>query len=379
MAEIEYSEEIDDVSDEDYEIIRRYQEADAQFQKHPPFLSQFTESTDRVRSWLNDKGIEFNIGKIIAMSEGDNYDFNRSTGCDEFLVQYHAISNKLKKRFLRKPNVSEACDQFSALATQCEQKELWQYAGLCWLAAARCQGTLGNASTEASLLARAGRQFLTAEKKNVMIGCPAPGQENVQAAVSCFGHSLARTQNQPGSSMAAAGLALELATALGSSPAGSQQLRRAISIHATPQSLGMLASTHIKQGDYVTALSVLSELAELVEANVGGGNTATGNNCDILHRCEVSRVLLLLILQPTPQRLAPSLAQLLEKYAWVEESSNAGPGMSEDEMLLLQSLVLACQSQDYQALLELEGELWPYLDTEQKELLRKLVQTLTAR
>lgn len=53
--------------------------------------------------------------------------------------------------------------------------------------------------------------------------------------------------------------------------------------------------------------------------------------------------------------------------------------MSEDEMLLLQSLVLACQSQDYQALLELEGDLWPYLDHEQKELLRKLVQTLTAR
>lgn len=56
-----------------------------------------------------------------------------------------------------------------------------------------------------------------------------------------------------------------------------------------------------------------------------------------------------------------------------------GPGMSEDEMLLLQSLVLACQSQDHQALLELEGELWPYFDSEQKELLRKLVRTLTTR
>lgn len=55
----------------------------------------------------------------------------------------------------------------------------------------------------------------------------------------------------------------------------------------------------------------------------------------------------------------------------------AGAGMCEDEFLLLQSLVLACQSHDFQALLELEGELWPYIDTEQKDLLRKLVETLT--
>lgn len=44
-------------------------------------------------------------------------------------------------------------------------------------------------------------------------------------------------------------------------------------------------------------------------------------------------------------------------------------------MLLLQSLVLACQSRDYEALLELESELWPFFDMEQRELLRKLIQT----
>lgn len=51
--------------------------------------------------------------------------------------------------------------------------------------------------------------------------------------------------------------------------------------------------------------------------------------------------------------------------------------MNEDELLLLQSLVLACQSRDFQILLELEGELWPYLNAEQKELLHKLIRVLT--
>lgn len=153
-------------------------------------------------------------------------------------------------------------------------------------------------------------------------------------------------------------------------------------------------------GDYVSGLQVLTELVEMIENHTG--SRVIGNYQNVLHRCEISRVLLLLILRPTPQRLAPSLAQVLEKYAWAEDTPISGrlnliifhlitrilewtplnpfvkftvPNMTEDEMLLLQSLVLACQSRDYGALLELESELWRFFDTEQKELLRKLIET----
>lgn len=295
----------------------------------------------------------------------------------DFLTKYQNVSTKLKKRFLRKPNVAEASDQFSALATECEQKELWQYAGLCSLAAARCQGTLKNSSSELNFLIRAGREFLTADKKDKDTGCPSIGQENSQAAVSCFGHSLAHCNSQPGFGIIYAGLALELALALGSCPAGIQQLKKAIEICPTSTAINTLVSYQIKQGDYITALQILTDFVEFIEAYVNGG--ARGNYNIILHNCEVSRVLLLLILQPSPQRLAPSLAQVLEKYAWVEENSNNGLNIGEDEQLLLQSLVLACQSHDHQALLDLEGELWPYFDTEQKELFHKLIQVLTVQ
>ncbi|XP_076281989.1 40-kDa huntingtin-associated protein isoform X1 [Lasioglossum baleicum] len=295
----------------------------------------------------------------------------------DFLTKYHNISNKLKKRFLRKPNVAEASDQFGLLAAECEQKELWQYAGLCLLAAARCQGTLDNVSFELNFLIKAGREFLVANKKDKDIGCPSMGQENTQAAISCFGHALARCQNQTGFSTMSAGLALELAIALGPTPAGIQQLRKAIDIFPTVKAISTLVSYHIKQGDYVSALQILNEFVEFIEIYINTG--AKGNYSVILHRCEVTRVLLLLILQPSPQRLTPSLAQVLEKYAWIEETPNIDFNMSEDELLLLQSLVLASQSHDYQALLELEGELWPYLDAEQRELLHKLIQVLTTQ
>lgn len=52
-----------------------------------------------------------------------------------------------------------------------------------------------------------------------------------------------------------------------------------------------------------------------------------GSRSDILLRCEISRVLLLLILRPTPQRLAPHLNKLLEKYTWGDKSDKSFLGM----------------------------------------------------
>ncbi|XP_051155962.1 40-kDa huntingtin-associated protein [Leptopilina boulardi] len=291
---------------------------------------------------------------------------------NDLLTKYHVISAKLKKRFLRKPNVTEASEQFDNLAIECDQKELCQYAGLCWLAAARCQGTLGNVLAEINFLTKAGRSFIIAKNKNNQIGCSYSGEENLQAAINCFGHALTRCQSQEGFSMMSASLAMELASALDIN--GISNLRKSVEIHPTLRAINTLSSYYIKQDDYAGALHVLTELVEFLTANNVSVRTS-GSYMSILQRCEMTRVLLLLILQPTPQRLSHSQAQVLEKYAWIEENSNIGFRMDENEMLLLQSLVLACQSRDYQALLELEGELWSIMNIEQKGLLNKLLQT----
>ncbi|KAI4489352.1 hypothetical protein M0802_011221 [Mischocyttarus mexicanus] len=293
----------------------------------------------------------------------------------DFWARYQIVLNKVKKRFLRKPNVTEATDQFCALAVECEQKELWQFAGLCYLAAARCHGTLKNTSSEINFLIKGGRQFLIAEKKNYDIGCPSLGHENMLVAVSCFSHSSLRCNNQMGFNTLSAGLAIELALSLGANSAGIQQLRKSIDTFPTPKAINTLTSYYIEQGDYVAALNVLNEFVEFVKAYINIG--IRGNYNVILRQCEITRVLLLLILQPSPKRLAPSLVQVLEKYTWIEEGTNNGLDMNEDEFLLLQSLVLACQSRDFQVLFELEGELWPYFNAEQKELLHKLIRVLT--
>lgn len=48
--------------------------------------------------------------------------------------------------------------------------------------------------------------------------------------------------------------------------------------------------------------------------------------------------------------------------------------MSEDMFILMQSLVMICQSGDTSNLPEVEGELWTFLSDEQKDLLRILVR-----
>ena len=124
---------------------------------------------------------------------------SENTGSD-VLDQYRNISHKLKKyeleaailkateafvcrRFLRKPNVTEACESFTNLGQHCENEEMPSYAGLCWIAKARCEGSLGNITGEISSLVRSARQFLSSEMQDKDIGCITPFDENLH--VSC--------------------------------------------------------------------------------------------------------------------------------------------------------------------------------------------------
>lgn len=49
-------------------------------------------------------------------------------------------------------------------------------------------------------------------------------------------------------------------------------------------------------------------------------------------------------------------------------------GVSEELFILLQSLIMACQASDTQALSSLEAELRPFLSVEQNTLLRILMK-----
>ncbi|XP_015109141.1 factor VIII intron 22 protein [Diachasma alloeum] len=302
----------------------------------------------------------------------DNTDLRQN---NHFLIKYHSINNKLKKRFLRNPNITEASEQFNSLALHCEQEEAWQYAGLCLTSVGRCYHTLGDTESEINNLLRAGRHFLAADKQNWSIGCPSLGQENFQAATSCFSEALQACQNAPEFNSTAAGSMLELAMALGPTPAAGQLVKKSIGIFPTAQAFDLLMSYYIKQGDYSSALNLSSEFMDLLESSVASNHSA--HYRIFIRKIEINRLLLILIQQLTVQRLSPGLSEVLERFTSIEDNWSANTHMSEDEFILLQSLVLACQSKDNYSLLALENDLWKFLDTEQKDLLRILVKIVT--
>ncbi|XP_025905558.1 factor VIII intron 22 protein-like [Nothoprocta perdicaria] len=87
-----------------------------------------------------------------------------SGGDGDFLSRYRLVSAKLRRRFLRKPNVAEAAEQFAALARELRAQESLPYAAWCQLAVARCAQSLFHGPAEAAALAEAARLFVRQER-----------------------------------------------------------------------------------------------------------------------------------------------------------------------------------------------------------------------
>lgn len=51
-----------------------------------------------------------------------------------------------------------------------------------------------------------------------------------------------------------------------------------------------------------------------------------GYRCDILLKCEINSVFLLLILRPNTLNISPNLAKILEKYTWGDRGDSVLQG-----------------------------------------------------
>ncbi|XP_075018304.1 40-kDa huntingtin-associated protein-like [Calonectris borealis] len=329
-------------------------------------------------------------------------------GDGDFLSRYRLVSAKLRRRFLRKPNVAEAAEQFAALARELRAQESLPYAAWCQLAVARCAQSLFHGPAEAAALAEAARLFLRQERDlRQRLGLRGGFGEHVAAAQSC-GAFAARLHLERGQPALAAGLCLELAAALrdtGRPARAAAHLQRAAELLAAARlplealrCLAERASCLLLGRDYAGALAALTRAQALAGAGLGGGGgggAPGGAFLDVVARCEVSRVLLLLLLQPPPAKLLPEHARTLEQYCWEAPEGGAGPGpgpgggpgaggglppaasyLPAELFLLLQSAVLACQEKDAEALKALQVELWPLLSAEQNHLLHLVLQEM---
>ncbi|XP_072483082.1 40-kDa huntingtin-associated protein-like [Notamacropus eugenii] len=355
------------------------------------------------------------VGSLSSVVGGSGGAGGSGAGHDagDFLARYRLVSNKLRKRFLRKPNVSEAGEQFGQLGKELRAQDCLPYAAWCQLAVARCHQTLFHGPGEALALTEAARLFLRQEREaRLRLACAAAYGEPLQAAASCFAFAV-RLHLELGQPAAAASLCLELAGALRAlqrpAPAAVHFERAAeLQLPLLPLeallALGDAASCKLLTRDYAGALELFTRMQLLARERAAGGAGGAGPAgagpgaggapaarpggpgppgafLDVLGQCEVSRVLLLLLLQPPPPKLLPEHARTLEKYCWEAfdgHGQDGGCPLPEELFLLLQSLVMAAQEKDLDAVRVLQGELWPLLTADQNHLLHLILQEMSA-
>jgi len=318
-----------------------------------------------------------------------------NSGGTDFLTEYRSISNKLKKRFLRRPNVSEASDQFSRLAKRLESQDEPQYEASCYLAVAKCEQSIGNQPGEIEAFVAAARAFFKAEENITSINCNSL-QQHLADAINSYSNAI-RILEEMEKNGQASGLCLEVGDKLrgmGKASEAIQFYQRAADLRSgqSSSSLGLeyvqsrekVAACFIDIEDYHSALVTLTEVANLTQSLVGSKESATSVYGDILARCEILRVLLVLLIDPTPQAMSATYTNVIEKYAWESDATASQDRrkesyfLSEETFMLLQSVVMAVQVRDAGALAELEDCLVPALEEmpQQRELLRKLVSSV---
>lgn len=293
----------------------------------------------------------------------------------DFLTEYRNISNKLKKRFLRRPNVAEASDHFRQLAKRLDDHEEPEYAGVCYLATARCEQTIGNSYGEIESTIQAARSFLKAELLVQKLQNPSY-EEHLASAVAAF-QQAAKLQEEAGRPALAAGLHSELGEALENLGRPAEAMffyEKALLLDASTGSIldtvlsrMRIADCYIALGDYHNALKLLTQVASFAAEN-----DPCGLYSDRLANVEILRVILLLIIEPVPQNTPPHLLQVIDKYKWEGEHEPC-PFLDPDISTLLQSIVMAIQVEDKEALLYLEDEVASLLTSQQRGLLRVLV------
>ncbi|GJQ82259.1 hypothetical protein Trydic_g19458 [Trypoxylus dichotomus] len=297
----------------------------------------------------------------------------------DVMGEYKAIHNKfLKKRFFRKPNIPAAREAYKSLAYHCQREELPEHAAMCWKATAKCERDMGNLVGERACHVKAAKQYMSEEIQDYDHGFFSPFKENLQNALQSYEQA---SNTYPSDSPMQISLNLTMANSLdrvGVNSLQSKYLQNASDVikddcQVKLDCLSRKASNCLENGDLESALETYTELADVID-NLEKDYV----NTRLLMHSEISRVLILMLLKPSPDLLDPKLAQLLDRYTWGKHTDEHFKeiDMPIELFILMQSLVLACQSCDpYSSLVGIEHEFWVYLDVQQKDLLRTLVRT----
>lgn len=292
----------------------------------------------------------------------------------DLFAQYRAIAAKLKKRFMKKPNVKEASEDYGKLANALKNEENPQCAAMCFQAMAKCDHLMGDSSGEAEAWANAGRQFFTVEEM-LFSAHHASYEESLEAGIHCFLMAI-HTHERTGESVLAAMFCLELAQRLmyfENFHEAARFFQRAVDHQnhkpeCQLQTLEQLAICKIRLRQYDGALGVYTKICNETKGKSGPYEI-------MREKCEISTLLLLLMLKIPERSLRAEHLQLLGKYSKdILDLNMEGSDENLDKFIFMQSLIEAVKRKDYNEMEVIRPKLWKLLDVEQRNLFHLLME-----
>lgn len=306
----------------------------------------------------------------------------------DFFIYYKAASSKLKKRFLKKPNIAEASNEFEQLKNHLSRIECYPYAGFVATAKAKCEQGLLNPAGEVDSLIEAARFFLKADQEIDDMGCP-NFHEHLECAICCYNFAIRVYEDSKMASMAGT-VCLEMAEYYYKSRRYEQALQhyqRAMNYFEDIPSqsatvMNKVLTCQIIMSDFNTALVTSMKIINLIK-KMGSfhpdGVTPLGSFHEMYMEVEVTRLLVLLILHPHPRVVHKDYAEVLQQYTWPDEDSLASGScflerlLGEDLFIYLQSLVMACASEDVSAMETVQDEIRIFINKEQNVLVQRII------
>lgn len=317
------------------------------------------------------------------------------------MASYKSVQGKMKKRFMRKPNMADSVELYMALSKFLEKGGAHRYGAFVTLAAARCDQAMSNPTGQADKVVKAGQLFAQSQIESSTLdfaGC----DEDLAEAVDCYELAVSIYTRIHRTAFAAT-LRAELANGLvvfGKLDEAATNYRASAALLAGSPlpCIGALSSAtdcEIRREDHDSALALCVEVMGVVAAHAHAVDEADswdfqapgdhfghygalfgkGVYVDAIQQVEITSMLLLLLLPELPREAHP-FAKTLAFYHDVDATKPATRYMNQDMFLMLQSAVLAVENSDIDALRELQSGLWFSMSSVQNELCNRLVTNL---
>lgn len=132
----------------------------------------------------------------------------------DYKSKFKSIASKLKKRFLRKPNINEAIEEYTLLSKKLEEEECYGLAACCLQQVAKLYRSVGNTVSESGALQAAAHQYLNAEIYTTIETGIITFNEDLMSAISVYEEAI-KLHCENNERQLAAKLCLELADIVG--------------------------------------------------------------------------------------------------------------------------------------------------------------------